>query len=64
MKYRYVCPECRSPHDLRFDAWAEWDAEKQEYVLHCVFTDSEQQWCEACEMTVNAEQEETEDAEG
>lgn len=40
----YKCPKCGS-HEVRFDAWAEWDAETQSMSLQNVF---EATACDAC----------------
>ena len=51
MKIKKVCSDCGST-DVKLDAWAIWDYEKQEWILDDVFPNS---WCEACEgsCTIN-----------
>lgn len=44
-KVRKVCKHCGST-DVRKDAWAEWDEDKQEWVLGDVFDDD---YCMTCE---------------
>ena len=39
-----VCRDCGS-QDVRRDAWAEWDAERQQWFLGALF---DQGYCEAC----------------
>ena len=39
-KYNYVCDECGSTNILR-DAWAEWNVEKQDWVLSEYFDNTE-----------------------
>ena len=36
MKVKYVCNHCGSD-DIVYDAWAQWDVEKQEFVLSHTF---------------------------
>lgn len=42
---RMVCEECSSEHVTR-DAWAEWDADQQEWVLGAVY---DYAFCHDCE---------------
>ncbi len=44
-KMQIVCGTCGSA-DVRRDAWAEWDSEKQDWVLGSVFDDGH---CNVCE---------------
>ena len=41
----YICGECGSS-DVLMDAWAEWDARAQEWVLHDTLTNS---FCGRCD---------------
>lgn len=52
-KVRKVCKYCGSTDVLK-DAWAEWDEEKQEWVLSDVYDDD---FCVVCddETTINDE---------
>jgi hypothetical protein len=45
MKFKKVCKTCHS-ENVVVDAWAEWDEDKQEYVLKTVF---DYEHCENCE---------------
>lgn len=45
MSKRPTCTECGS-HDVKADAWAEWDAEKGDWVLSQVFDSTT--ICEDC----------------
>jgi hypothetical protein len=45
MKVEYICGICGSNHISR-DAWADWDAETQQWVLGAVFDYAH---CHACE---------------
>ena len=38
MNIKYTCPECHSEEVLR-DAFAEWNSDKQEWVLHDIYDD-------------------------
>ena len=58
-KIRKICTDCRSS-DIRFDAWAEWDEQKQEYVLFQTFQEA---FCENHEGSCTVEDEEYEDGE-
>ena len=49
MAIEIICAECGSDDVLR-DAWAAWDADRQEWVLASVFDDG---FCEACERSVS-----------
>ena len=43
-KEAFLCPECGSETILK-DAYASWSVEKQQYILHSVYTD----WnCDEC----------------
>jgi hypothetical protein len=44
-KEKPVCATCGSD-EVRADAWAEWDTEKQEWVLNNTF---DYKFCETCE---------------
>lgn len=44
-----ICNHCGSTEVLA-DAWASWDIEKQEWVLHNVFDAT---YCETCDGEVN-----------
>jgi len=44
----YICNVCGSD-DVSRDAWAAWDARKQEWVLRCAFDDA---FCHRCECEV------------
>lgn len=52
-KVRKVCKHCGSS-DVRKDAWAEWDEDKQEWVLSDVY---DNEFCVVCdgETTINDE---------
>jgi len=54
MKTRKKCGTCGSEEVVR-DAWAEWDFEKQEWVLADIFDDA---WCNTCEGECSIEDEE------
>lgn len=56
-KARYVCLECQSTNILR-DAYAAWDFEKQEWIIHSVYDDM---ICADCGSTYNPENMETVD---
>ena len=43
MKKDYKCNDCGE--EIMQDAWAVWDADSQDYVLHSVF---DYQWCKEC----------------
>lgn len=45
-KVRKVCKHCGSD-DVRKDAWAEWDEDKQEWVLADVYDSND--YCVVCE---------------
>ena len=45
-KITYVCRDCGSD-DLLADAWAQWDEEKQEFVLMDANLGS--YWCRQCD---------------
>jgi hypothetical protein len=45
MTITFVCGWCGSS-DVSRDAWADWDVEKQEWVLRQVFDDG---FCQTCE---------------
>ena len=45
-KITYVCADCGSD-DLLADAWAQWDEEKQEFVL--MDADLGSYWCRQCD---------------
>lgn len=49
MAIEIICSECGSDDVVR-DAWAAWDADRQEWVLASVFDDG---FCEACERSVS-----------
>jgi hypothetical protein len=53
-RIKIVCDECGSDNVVR-DAWAEWDVEKQEWVLRTVFDFGK---CEDCEAEDCLEEEE------
>jgi hypothetical protein len=44
-KVKMVCSNCGSDEVVK-DAWAEWDTEKQEWILQNVFDDT---FCNSCE---------------
>ena len=48
MPVRIICSDCGSAHVSR-DAWADWSAERQEWVLGTVFDDGH---CHVCERDV------------
>ena len=45
VKVQMICAHCGSDDVMR-DAWAEWDVEKQDWVLRSVF---DQAYCENCD---------------
>ncbi|QWY83489.1 hypothetical protein [Rhizobium phage RHph_X2_28B] len=47
MKYKIVCTLCGSD-DVKRDAWASWDKDKQEWVLDDIFDSC---FCENCNST-------------
>lgn len=49
---RMVCEDCGSEHVMR-DAWAEWDAEKQDWVLGAVF---DYAYCNKCDGETHIEE--------
>ena len=49
-RYAMVCDECGSDEVSR-DAWADWDIEKQEWVLGAVFDDARCHKC-GCETSL------------
>lgn len=51
-KVRMVCSTCRSELVTR-DAWAEWDAEEQDWVLAAVY---DYGFCHACEADARIEE--------
>lgn len=44
-RVNYICPECGSS-DVLLDAWAEWDATLQDWVLHDTLTHA---YCRRCD---------------
>jgi len=53
-KVRMICADCGSKN-VRRDAWASWNEEKQDWQLHNVFDDV---FCEDCNDLSGIEQEE------
>jgi hypothetical protein len=52
MKIKVICSHCKSDNVLR-DAWAEWDIDKQEWVLHATYDET---FCEDCEGSTSVEE--------
>ena len=44
-KVQMICSHCGS-EEVKRDAWAEWDVEKQDWVLSSVYDNT---YCEGCE---------------
>jgi hypothetical protein len=49
-RYRYICKHCKSTN-IVWDAWASWDEETQEEVLHNCY---DYCWCNDCEQETNS----------
>lgn len=58
MNVKMVCAYCGSENVLK-DAWAEWDTEKQDWVLNNVFDHS---FCEDCDSETSLNEEPIEDS--
>lgn len=44
-KVKVLCKKCKT-NNIKRDAWASWDEDKQEWILDEVFAYA---WCEKCE---------------
>ena len=53
-KIEMICETCGSKEVLR-DAWAEWDEDKQDWVLQNVFDEA---FCENCDGSTNIKERE------
>lgn len=53
-KIKKCCSTCGST-DIKFDAWAEWDEESQQYELSQTFDNT---FCESCEGECSVEDQE------
>ena len=51
-KHRKICGNCKS-EEVRVDAWASWDVDAQEWVLHGVFDAS---YCDECEEACDVDE--------
>ena len=51
-KHKKICAHCKG-EEVRVDAWASWDVDAQEWVLHAVFDAS---YCDECEQACDVEE--------
>ncbi len=49
-KVKVVCDDCGGDDCILMDAFAEWDVEKQDWVLQNTFDNS---WCRDCDCETN-----------
>lgn len=55
-KYRMICRDCGG-ENVKRDAWASWDFEKQDWILHVYFDEAH---CDDCEGQTAIDEEEVE----